>query len=61
VPEITSRNAASMLISVPTCMLRKIGQRSPSPSARVTRITRKSSCTTVITITTKAVKPMAVP
>src|ERR671936_651686 len=61
VPVITSRNVAAMLISVPTWMLRKSGLRSPSPSASVTRIILNTSCTTVMTITTNAAKPMAVP
>src|SRR5919204_2125541 len=61
VPVITRRNVAAMLISVPKWMLRKIGLRSPRPSASVTRMTRKTSWTTVMTITTNAANPMAVP
>ena len=58
---MTSKNVAAMLISVPKWMLRKIGLRSPKPSASVTRMMRNTSCTTVMTMTTNAVKPMAVP
>src|ERR671936_368392 len=48
-------------MSVATCMLRMTGQRSPSPSASVTRIRRKTSWTTVITMMTKAAKASEVP
>ena len=58
---MTSKNVAAMLISVPKWILRKIGLRSPRPSASVTRMTRNTNCTTVMTITTNAVKPISEP
>ena len=44
-----------------TCMLRMGGMASPTHSASVTRITRKTSCVTVSTMITKVAKPSAVP
>ena len=44
-----------------TCMLRIGGMASPTHSASVTRITRKTSCVTVSTMITKVPKPSAVP
>src|ERR671919_3140885 len=44
-----------------TCWFLKPTQPGPSHSPRVTRMTRKTSCTTVSTMTTNAPKPSAVP
>ena len=61
VPVRTSNRVQIIEKMVETCMLRNNGKVSPTHSARVTRITRNTSCVTVSTITTKTPKPKAVP
>src|SRR5947209_6607902 len=61
VPDRTRASVMTIDVTEATCWFLKPTQASPSHSPRVTRMTRKTSWTTVRTMTTNAPNPRAVP